>query len=251
MIDGLVPLVAGNWKMNGLRADLGEIRTIVQAAGAGQGAGAEILVCPPATLLMAAAEICKGTSVRLGGQNCDQDKNGPHTGDLSAEMLADAGAAYVILGHSERRAGHGETSEEVRAKAQAALRAGLVPIICVGETLEERQAGHAVAAVGAQLKGSVPADPAAGRLVIAYEPVWAIGSGSTPAPKDVAEMHAYIRHDLSSHLAGCAGIRILYGGSVKPENAAEWRALDHVNGVLVGGASLESASFMRIVAAFR
>jgi triosephosphate isomerase (TIM) len=252
MTDALVSLVAGNWKMNGLRADLDEIRAIAGRAGAGEGTHPEILICPPATLLLAAAEVCRGTSLRLGGQDCHAEAGGAHTGDLSAEMLADAGASYVILGHSERRSGHGETSEDVRIKAQAALRAGLVPIICVGETHAEHEAGEALPVVAAQLKGSIPSDLPLGGLVIAYEPVWAIGTGLTPTREDVGEAHACIRRDLDNHLGGrSADVRILYGGSVKPENVAEWVGLENVNGVLVGGASLKSADFLRIASAFR
>jgi triosephosphate isomerase (TIM) len=249
MTDGLVPLVAGNWKMNGLRRDLDEIRAIAGASA--HLPRPEILICPPATLLMAAAEICAGTAVRLGGQDCHDEPSGTHTGDLSAEMLADAGAAYVILGHSERRAEHGETSEEVRIKAHAALRAGLMPIICVGETRAEREAGEALALVGAQLKASIPPHPGTG-LVVAYEPIWAIGTGHTPTPTEVAEMHTFIRSELGIGL-GVSGtkVRLLYGGSVRPENVKEWVAIDNVNGVLVGGASLKSADFMQIVKAFQ
>jgi triosephosphate isomerase len=249
MTDGLVPLVAGNWKMNGFRRDLDVIRAIAGAARGGM--RAEILICPPATLLMAAAEICAGTPVRLGGQDCDSEPSGMHTGEISAEMLADAGAAYVILGHSERRAEHNETSEMVRVKAHAALRAGLLPIICVGETRAERDVGEALSLVGAQLKASIPPHPGPG-LVVAYEPVWAIGTGHTPTPAEVAEMHAFIRSELGIGLgAGGAAVRLLYGGSVRPENVKEWVAIDNVNGVLVGGASLKSADFMQIVNAFQ
>ncbi len=250
MTDGLVPLIAGNWKMNGLRRDLDELRAIARAAGAGAGPRPEILICPPATLLMAAAEICADSPVRLGGQDCHSEANGMHTGDLSAEMLADAGAAYVILGHSERRAEHGETSETVRIKAHAALRAGLTPIICVGETRAERDAGEASSLVAAQLKASIPPHPGPA-LVVAYEPVWAIGTGHTPTPTEVAEMHAFIRAELAADLGDrAARVRLLYGGSVRPENVTEWAAIDNVNGVLVGGASLKSADFMQIVSAF-
>ncbi len=247
MTEGFVPLVAGNWKMNGLRASLEEVRAIAEASGKCR---AEIVICPPATLLREAAEICRGTPVRLGGQDCDSEESGPRTGDLSAEMLADAGAAYVILGHSERRAEHGETSEIVRLKAHAARRAGLIPIICVGETRTDREAGNALALVGAQLKGSIP--PHLGSsLVVAYEPVWAIGTGHTPTPQEVAEMHAFIRMELGVQLAsGASGVRLLYGGSVRPENVKDWVAIDNVNGVLVGGASLKSNDFMRIVRAY-
>lgn len=250
MTDGLVPLVAGNWKMNGLRADLEEIRRVMGAV-ATEGGRPEMLICPPATLLMAAAEICKGSALRIGAQDCYSEASGPHTGDISAEMLADAGASYVILGHSERRADHGETSEIVRIKAHAALRAGLVPIICVGETRADREAGEALALVGAQLKGSIPPHPGPA-LVVAYEPVWAIGTGHTPTPEEVAEMHAFIRSELGRDLAGgAAAVRLLYGGSVRPENVKDWVAIDNVNGVLVGGASLKSADFLQIVKAFQ
>jgi len=251
MAEGLVPLVAGNWKMNGLRSSLEEIRAIASAAKAGEGGRAEIMICPPATLLIEAAGICRGTPLRLGAQDCHSEVSGAHTGDLSAEMLSDAGASYVILGHSERRADHAESSENVRVKAHAALRAGLQPIICVGETRGEREAGQALSVVGSQLKGSVSADAPVPGLVIAYEPIWAIGTGLTPGAQDVAEMHAFIRQELDAHLGGRgADVRLLYGGSVKPGNAAEWAVLPNVNGVLVGGASLKAADFLPIVRAF-
>ncbi len=249
MTDGLVPLVAGNWKMNGLRADLDEIRAIAAAVTSG-GSHPEVLVCPPATLLMAAADICRESRLRIGDQDCYSKLNDPYTGDISAAMLADAGATYVILGHSERRAEHGETSEIVRIKAHAALNAGLMPVICVGETRADREAGQATALVGAQLAGSIPPHPGPG-LVVAYEPVWAIGTGHTPTPEEVAEMHAFIRSELGRNLAGgAAGVRLLYGGSVRPENVKDWVAIDNVNGVLVGGASLKAADFMQIMKAF-
>jgi triosephosphate isomerase len=245
MTEGLVPLVAGNWKMNGLRSSLDEIRAVV--AGVGPIARPDVVLCPPATLLMAAADICRNSKVRLGGQDCHSGPNGAHTGDISSEMLADAGAAYVIVGHSERRADHGETNDLVQAKALIALKAGLTPIICVGETRAERDAGQALTVVGTQLKGSVPIDPGSG-LVVAYEPVWAIGTGVIPTLKDIAEMHAFIRQELSVLLAKDGRhVRLLYGGSVKPENAAELAAIENVNGMLVGGASLKSADFLSIL----
>ncbi len=231
--------------MNGLRSSLDEIRAVV--AGVGRIARPDVVLCPPATLLMAAADICRNSKVRLGGQDCHSGPNGAHTGDISSEMLADAGAAYVIVGHSERRADHGETNDLVQAKALIALKAGLTPIICVGETRAERDAGQALTVVGTQLKGSVPIDPSSG-LVVAYEPVWAIGTGVIPTLKDIAEMHAFIRQEMSVLLAGDGRrVRLLYGGSVKPENAAELAAIENVNGMLVGGASLKSADFLSIL----
>ncbi|WP_339746949.1 triose-phosphate isomerase [uncultured Maricaulis sp.] len=234
-------LITGNWKMHGLRSDLGFFEALTPIAAK---AGAEVLVCPPASLLAAAAAQCAGTEIRIGGQDCHTGQSGAHTGDVSAMMLRDAGASHVILGHSERRQEHGETSILVCAKAKAARVAGLIPIICVGETLTEREAGRAHEIVGAQLKASLPADAGAG-VVIAYEPVWAIGTGLTAAAEDVASMHAFIR----SQLREPAATRILYGGSVKPENAAELLALEDVDGALVGGASLQIDSFAAIVVA--
>jgi triosephosphate isomerase len=252
MTQGSRPLVAGNWKMNGLRKSLGEVRSICETVAAGGAGKAEVVVCPPATLLMAAAAICQGTPVGLGGQDCHAEASGAFTGDISAEMFKDAGAAYVILGHSERRAGHHETDEIVRAKAKAALRAGLAAIICVGETRVLRDAGQALPVVGAQLAGSIPENSPPGRIIIAYEPIWAIGSGLTPTPPDIAEMHGFIRGRVNQHLPGLGGsLRILYGGSVRPANAGELLAVEDVDGALVGGASLSSAEFMAIAGAYR
>jgi|SRR6516165_2609743 len=246
------PLLAGNWKMNGLRKGLAEIEAIragVAAGGAGQ---AEVLVCPPAILLMAAEKICEGSPIVLGGQDCHVEPSGAFTGDISAEMLKDAGASYVILGHSERRSLHRESNDLIRAKAIAALRAGLTAIICVGETRAEREAGEALPVVGAQLEGSIPPDSVPQSIVIAYEPVWAIGTGLTPTLEDVAEMHSFIRSQLDLLLRGQGDtIRILYGGSVKPGNAAELMAVANVDGALVGGASLTANDFLAIAAAFR
>jgi triosephosphate isomerase len=246
------PLVAGNWKMNGLRENLREIFAICAAVTEGGAGEAEVLICPPATLLIAARALCQGTQVGLGGQDCHAEPSGPFTGDISAEMLKDAGAAYVILGHSERRAGHFESNAIVRAKAGAALRAGLTAIICAGEARAEREAGEALPIVGAQLAGSIPENSPPGRIVIAYEPVWAIGSGLTPTPQDIAQMHGFIRATVSDHLPGQgASLRVLYGGSVKPANAAELLQIQDVDGALVGGASLSSREFMAIAGAYR
>jgi triosephosphate isomerase len=252
MTHGSRPLVAGNWKMNGVRKSLAEAASICEAVAAGGAGKAEIVVCPPATLLMAVTVICEGTKVGVGGQDCHAEASGAFTGDISAEMLKDAGATYVILGHSERRAGHHETNEIVRAKAKAALRAGLMAIICVGETRAEREAGDAFSIVGAQLAGSVPENSPPGQIIIAYEPVWAIGTGLTPAPQDIAEMHGFIRERANQHLPGQgASMRILYGGSVSPANAAKLLSAEDVDGALVGGASLHSAEFMAIAGVYR
>jgi triosephosphate isomerase (TIM) len=252
MTHGSRPLVAGNWKMNGLRESLNEAASICKAVAAGGAGKAEIVVCPPATLLMAVTAICEGTKVGVGGQDCHAEASGAFTGDISAEMLKDAGATYVILGHSERRAGHHETNEQVRAKAKAALRAGLLAIICVGETRAERDAGGALAIVGKQLASSIPDNSPPGRIVIAYEPVWAIGTGFTPTPQDIAEMHGFIRERMNQHLLGQgANLRILYGGSVNPANAAELLSVEDVDGALVGGASLSCAEFMAITGVYR
>ncbi len=248
MTPGIRPLIAGNWKMHGLRADgLALARAVAEGAG---GSTAELLVCPPATLVALVAEALAGTPVAVGGQDCHPAEKGAHTGDISAAMLADAGARYVILGHSERRADHGETDALVRAKATAALAAGLTPIICVGESEAQRLAGEAEAVVTRQLAGSLPEGFASRGGVVAYEPVWAIGTGRTPTEADIAAMHGAIRAQLvrEGGAAG-AGLRILYGGSVKPGNAAAILAQPNVDGALVGGASLVASDFLAIAAA--
>ncbi|WP_448579647.1 triose-phosphate isomerase [Thermaurantiacus sp.] len=232
-------LIAGNWKMNGLRAQIAELEALIATAPP---AGAALLLCPPATLVHEFARKAAGSHVRIGGQDCHWKASGPHTGDVSAAMLADAGASHVILGHSERRAEHGETDATVKAKAEAAQAAGLVPIICVGETLAEREAGQTFEVVGRQLRGSCPDS---GQFVIAYEPVWAIGTGLTPAPDQVEAVHKAIAAQLKG------GRRILYGGSVNPSNAALLLALPSVDGALVGGASLKARDFLAIAAAAR
>ncbi len=244
------PLVAGNWKMNGLKAAAGELARIVQGACALP--AVDVIVCPPATLIAAFAAAVQGSPVRIGAQDCHAEPAGAFTGDLAAEMLKDAGASAVIVGHSERRSRHAEADADVRAKAVAAHRAGLSAIVCVGETRAEREAGRALPVVGAQLDGSLPEGATAENLVVAYEPVWAIGTGLTPTPSDVAEMHGFLRRRLGA-LFGAAGegIRILYGGSVKPSNAAELLGVAEVDGALVGGASLQAGEFLAIAGVYR
>jgi len=243
------PLVAGNWKMNGLRSSAAEFTRIVE--GAQKLTAVDLMICPPATLLVLLAAAAKGTSVLIGAQDCHAEPSGPFTGDLSAEMLKDAGASAVIVGHSERRSYHKETDADVRAKALAARRARLCAIVCVGETRAEREDGRALAVVGTQLDGSVPDGATVENLVVAYEPVWAIGSGLTPTPTDVADMHAFIRQRLGSRLGEEGqGIRILYGGSVKPSNAKELLHVANVDGALVGGASLKADEFLAIAGVY-
>jgi triosephosphate isomerase len=252
MSKSLRPLVAGNWKMNGLNASIVVLDAVIAGCDGPMHEAVELLLCPPATLVAAFAGRAAGGPVAIGGQDCHARASGAHTGDISAEMLKDAGAGFVIVGHSERRADHGEDDATVKAKAVAAARAGLVPIVCVGETREERDAGRALEVVGTQLAGSLPDQAGAQSLVVAYEPVWAIGTGLTPTVADVAQMHDFIRARLAARYgAEGEGVRILYGGSVKPANASELMAVAHVNGALVGGASLEAASFLAIAAACR
>ena len=243
-------LVAGNWKMNGLAASLGELLALKDALAAVPPA-CDVLVCPPATLIAQAAGGVKG-AFALGGQDCHAQPKGAFTGDIAAEMLRDAGASFVILGHSERRQYHGETSELVAAKARAAWRAGLTAIICIGESEAQRNAGDAPHICRGQLEESVPPEATSANTVIAYEPVWAIGTGRTPTSADIAAMHAHIRACLSGKLGAAGnGMLILYGGSVNPGNASEILALPEVGGALVGGASLRCADFLQIVAAVK
>lgn len=239
-------LVAGNWKMNGLKAQLKEAEAVV----AGVGAGCDVMICPPATLI-APLKAISGDNVLVGGQDCHALESGAHTGDVSAEMLKDAGAAAVIVGHSERRADHGERSGDVKAKAAAAHRAGLTAIICVGETAGERAAGLTLKVVERQVRGSLPAGANAQNTVIAYEPVWAIGTGLTPTAGDVAEVHGFLRDLVAGEAGDGAAMRLLYGGSVKPGNAAELMAVENVNGALVGGASLKADDFLGIISVYR
>ena len=245
------PLVAGNWKMNGLRGALAELSAVASGYDAVLRSRIDMLVCPPFPLLSAAAEATRGTGIAIGAQDCHPKASGAHTGDVAAEMLADVGCTYVIVGHSERRADHGETDAIVRAKAEAAHRAGLVAIVCVGETRAEREAGRTLEVVAGQLAGSIPPGASAQTLVVAYEPVWAIGTGLTPTTADVAEVHAMIRRELRERMTDAAGVRLLYGGSVKPSNAAELMTVPDVDGALVGGASLTAKDFLGIAAAYR
>ncbi|GLK80782.1 triose-phosphate isomerase [Methylopila turkensis] len=243
------PLVAGNWKMNGLAASAPEFVRIVGGHGALK-AKVDLMVFPPATLLTSFATATRGSSVLVGAQDCHAKPSGAHTGDISAEMIADVGGRAVIVGHSERRADHGETDAVVRAKAEAALRAKLVAVVCVGETREERDAGRATDVVGRQLAGSLPDAATAATVVVAYEPVWAIGTGLTPTVADVAEMHGFIRAALTDRFGEQgAATRVLYGGSVKPDNAAELLRAQDVDGALVGGASLKADDFLAIARA--
>ncbi len=240
-------LAAGNWKMNGNKAALAEVQALLAAHPA---PGCDMLLCPPATLIAAMAAVAAGSALQVGGQDCHAKAAGAHTGDLAAAMLVDAGATSVILGHSERRADYGETDAQVLAKAQAAIAAGLIAVVCIGETEAQRDAGETLAVIGAQLDGSVPKDATAATLVVAYEPVWAIGTGRTPTLAQIAEVHGFLRNRLTAHIgAQAAGVRLLYGGSVKPSNAVEIFAVPDVDGALVGGASLKAADFGAIVAA--
>ena len=240
-------LAAGNWKMNGSLAALAEVDALIAAHPA---PACEMLLCPPSPLIAAMADRAKASALQVGGQDCHQNTSGAHTGDVSAAMLAEAGASHVILGHSERRADHGESSDLVRQKAEAALAAGLIAVVCLGETEAERDAGATLAVIGAQLDASIPAGSTAATVVIAYEPVWAIGTGRTPTLAQIAEVHGFLRARLAGLIgAEAAGLRLLYGGSVKPSNAAEIFALPEVDGALVGGASLKAADFGAIVAA--
>jgi triosephosphate isomerase len=240
-------LAAGNWKMNGTTAALDEMRALLAAHPA---PACEMLLCPPATLIAQAAYQTKGKALHIGGQDCHAKASGAHTGDISAAMLKDAGASHVILGHSERRADHAETNAQVKAKAEAAVAAQLIAIVCLGETEAQRDAGETLALCGNQLHGSIPAGATAANMVIAYEPVWAIGTGRTPTLDQIAEVHAFLRAELVKALGEDGqGVRILYGGSVKPSNAAEIFAVKDVDGALVGGASLKAVDFGAIVAA--
>lgn len=243
------PLVAGNWKMNGLGNSRSEIKKLLLKLSEKR-LSCDLLICPPATLLSSFKQLIKGTRLRLGGQDCHSEPTGAHTGDISAEMLADVGARFVIVGHSERRADHGETDATVHAKALAAHRAGLTAIVCVGETAIERQSKKTLRVIGTQLRRSLPDQVTANNLVVAYEPIWAIGTGLTPSAGQIAEVHGFIREKLVKRFnREGQGIRVLYGGSVKPDNATEILAIDDVDGALVGGASLKATDFWGIVKA--
>ena len=252
MAEGTIikPLVAGNWKMNGTTAMLREPR-LLAAMMRDVKTKCDILVCPPATLIRRVKGMLKGSRIRVGGQDCHAAASGAHTGDISAEILKDSGATHVIVGHSERRTNHKETDATVAAKAKAAHRAGIIAIICIGETLEERKGGKTLSVLTSQVKGSIPEGATASNTVVAYEPVWAIGTGLTPTTAEVAEAHTHIRAELTK-VMGEEGVktRILYGGSVKPSNASELMSAANVNGALVGGASLKAADFIGIIKAY-
>jgi triosephosphate isomerase (TIM) len=251
-VAGKRPLVAGNWKMNGLAATLAELKALKERLAQSPVPEADIMVCPPATLLAQSRYGLTGSTILLGAQDCHPLPSGAHTGDISAEMLADAGASAVIVGHSERRQDHGETDAMVNAKAKAAHRGGLTAIVCVGETEQQRRDGATLDVVRRQLEGSLPPSATAANTVIAYEPVWAIGSGLTPSPADIADVHRFIRGELGRLLgAGESNhVRILYGGSVKPANAGELLSVPEVDGALVGGASLTASDFYAILSAY-
>ena len=244
MTPAVKPLIAGNWKMNGTTGSLAELASMTAGYDEAMRERLDMLVCVPATLLSAAASVAMNSGVAIGAQDCHTEASGAHTGDISAEMIADSGGSVVIVGHSERRTDHGESDELVRAKAEAGLRAGLLPIVCIGETGAEREAGRTLEILKRQLDGSLPDDAG---IVIAYEPVWAIGTGLTPTNDDIAEAHRFMREELVRRFGEEGGaIRLLYGGSVKPANAAEILGMANVDGALVGGASLKAADFLAI-----
>ena len=241
-------LAAGNWKMNGTGAALSELSALIAVH---PHPSCEMLICPPAPLIHRAAALVQGSALAIGGQDCHAKETGAHTGDVSAAMLAEAGATHVIVGHSERREDHGESDAQVCAKAQAAIAADLVAIICVGESLAQREGGQTLQVIGAQLAGSVPDQATGANTVIAYEPIWAIGTGPVPTLAEIAEVHDFIRAELTTRFGAerAGAVRLLYGGSVKPGNAAEIFAVSNVDGALVGGASLKATDFSPIVAA--
>jgi triosephosphate isomerase len=244
------PLVAGNWKMNGLARSSAELVKVIEGSRA-LAARVDLMVCPPVTLVASFAALAKGSMVAIGAQDCHAEAAGAFTGDIAAEMLKDAGASAVIVGHSERRAYHRETDAEVRAKALAAWRASIAAIVCVGETKDDRVGRRTLDVVGTQVRSSLPDGATAENTVIAYEPVWAIGTGLTPTPKDVAEVHAFIREAVVDRYGGAGRtMRILYGGSVKPSNAGELMGVANVDGALVGGASLKAEDFLGIARAY-
>ena len=247
MTPDVTPLVAGNWKMNGTRESLSEIKAMAEGVKGPLSEKVETLICPPVTLLYVSTALCEDSPLLIGAQDCHEKVSGAHTGDVSAEMIADCFGTHVIVGHSERRTDHGDSDRLVRAKAEAAHAADLVAIVCIGETEAERKSGATLDVLKRQLAGSVPDGATAKTVVVAYEPVWAIGTGLTPTAGDVEEAHAFMRAELKSRFAGeGAKIRILYGGSVKPSNAKELMGIANVDGALIGGASLKSADFLAI-----
>ena len=252
MTPDIRPLVAGNWKMNGTRASLDQIKAMAEGVKGPLAEKVESLICPPSTLLYVATALCEDSPLKIGGQDCHQNASGAHTGDISAEMIADCFGTHVIVGHSERRTDHAETDHLVRAKANAAYAADLIAIICIGETAEQRKSGQTLDVLKRQLDGSLPDEAIAANTVIAYEPVWAIGTGLTPTVEDVREAHAVMREELVKRFGGEGrGMRILYGGSVKPSNASELMAIENVDGALIGGASLKASDFLSIYAAYK
>ena len=251
MTPDILPLVAGNWKMNGTRASLDQIKAMAEGVKGPLAEKVESLICPPSTLLYVATALCEDSPLKIGAQDCHQNASGAHTGDISAEMIADCFGTHVIVGHSERRTDHAETDHLVRAKANAAYAADLIAIICIGETAEQRKSGQTLDVLKRQLDGSLPDEAIAANTVIAYEPVWAIGTGLTPTVEDVREAHAFMREELVKRFGGEGrGMRILYGGSVKPSNASELMAIENVDGALIGGASLKASDFLSIYAAY-
>jgi triosephosphate isomerase len=251
MTPDIRPLVAGNWKMNGTRASLDQIKAMAEGVKGPLAEKVESLICPPSTLLYVATALCEDSPLKIGAQDCHQNGSGAHTGDISAEMIADCFGTHVIVGHSERRTDHAETDHLVRAKANAAYAADLIAIICIGETAEQRKFGQTLDVLKRQLDGSLPDEAIAANTVIAYEPVWAIGTGLTPTVEDVREAHAFMREELVKRFGGEGrGMRILYGGSVKPSNASELMAIENVDGALIGGASLKASDFLSIYAAY-
>lgn len=251
MTPDIRPLVAGNWKMNGTRASLDQIKAMAEGVKGPLAEKVESLICPPSTLLYVATALCDDSPLKIGAQDCHQNASGAHTGDISAEMIADCFGTHVIVGHSERRTDHAETDHLVRAKASAAYAADLIAIICIGETAEQRKSGQTLDVLKRQLDGSLPDEAIAANTVIAYEPVWAIGTGLTPTVEDVREAHAFMREELVKRFGGEGrGMRILYGGSVKPSNATELMAIENVDGALIGGASLKASDFLSIYAAY-
>lgn len=250
MTPGIRPLIAGNWKMNGTQASLDQLRAIGAGFADDSGGLADGLICVPATLLAQASDVLAGSPVAVGGQDCHAKDSGAHTGDISATMLKDCGASFVIVGHSERRTDHNESDADVAAKAQAAWQAGLVAVICVGETQGQRSSGETLAVLTRQIAGSVPSQATSANTVVAYEPVWAIGTGLTPTAADVAEAHAHLRTELRALLGRQADtVRLLYGGSMKPSNALELLSIANVDGGLIGGASLKGEDFLGITRA--
>lgn len=251
MTPDIKPLVAGNWKMNGTLQSIAEIEAISSGYTDNLREKIDVLICPPSTLLVSAVAAAGSGGMSVGGQDCHENASGAHTGDISAEMLFDAGAKSVIVGHSERRSDHGETNEVVKSKAEAGLRAGLVSIICIGETQAQREAGETLDILKDQLDGSMPDVSTAKAVIVAYEPVWAIGTGLVPSTEDVKEAHAFMRENLIARFGNeGASMRLLYGGSVKPSNAVELMGIENVDGALVGGASLKADDFLGICAAY-